>query len=170
MSLAPVRGIPYIPASLPKVLARHYSGAMFKLWIAMAARLMRRCPLCPGRGRRSAAVLGVAWALALLSGPALAQQDEGAPAANPAPVVYVAPIEGTIDHGLAPFVARIVEEASEIEGSVVLLDIDTFGGRVDAAVLTGLALGGRVAPWLCFDRKHYFYPDLPKGYQISQFD
>ena len=39
---------------------------------------------------------------------------------------------------------------------------------VDAAVLTGLALGGRVAPWLCFDRKHYFYPDLPHGFQVTQ--
>lgn len=50
------------------------------------------------------------------------------------PLVYVLPIEGVIDLGLAPFVARVIAEASEAEAAAVILEIDTFGGRVDAAV------------------------------------
>ncbi|MCA9106019.1 MAG: Asp-tRNA(Asn)/Glu-tRNA(Gln) amidotransferase subunit GatB [Planctomycetales bacterium] len=38
------------------------------------------------------------------------------------------------------------------------------------AVVTGLALNGSIPPVTRWDRKNYFYPDLPKGYQISQLD
>jgi aspartyl-tRNA(Asn)/glutamyl-tRNA(Gln) amidotransferase subunit B len=41
---------------------------------------------------------------------------------------------------------------------------------VDFAILAALALGCRVQPVSVFARKNYFYPDLPKGYQISQYD
>ncbi len=34
----------------------------------------------------------------------------------------------------------------------------------------GMAIGGTLAPWSEFDRKNYFYPDIPKGYQISQYE
>lgn len=50
------------------------------------------------------------------------------------PVVYVISIDGTIDLGLAPFLDRTVREAKESGAAAVLLDINTFGGRVDAAV------------------------------------
>ena len=43
-------------------------------------------------------------------------------------------------------------------------------GAVERAVRFGLAVGAHIAPRSVFARKNYFYPDLPKGYQISQFD
>ena len=43
------------------------------------------------------------------------------------------------------------------------------GECVRQAVRTGLALGARINKRSVFDRKNYFYPDLPQGYQISQF-
>jgi len=44
------------------------------------------------------------------------------------------------------------------------------GEAVRLGVLAGLALGCTIPDRAKFDRKNYFYPDLPKGYQISQFD
>jgi len=41
---------------------------------------------------------------------------------------------------------------------------------VHFGLMIGLALGSQLAPRSIFHRKNYFYPDLPKGYQISQFD
>ncbi|MDR2364519.1 MAG: Asp-tRNA(Asn)/Glu-tRNA(Gln) amidotransferase GatCAB subunit B, partial [Zoogloeaceae bacterium] len=41
---------------------------------------------------------------------------------------------------------------------------------VECAIRFGLAVGGKVAEKSVFARKNYFYPDLPKGYQISQYE
>jgi aspartyl-tRNA(Asn)/glutamyl-tRNA(Gln) amidotransferase subunit B len=43
-------------------------------------------------------------------------------------------------------------------------------GAVERAICFGLAVGAKVAPQSIFARKNYFYPDLPKGYQISQYE
>jgi aspartyl-tRNA(Asn)/glutamyl-tRNA(Gln) amidotransferase subunit B len=43
-------------------------------------------------------------------------------------------------------------------------------GAVERAIQFGLAIGATVAPQSIFARKNYFYPDLPKGYQISQYE
>jgi len=43
-------------------------------------------------------------------------------------------------------------------------------GAVERAIQFGLAVGATIAPQSIFARKNYFYPDLPKGYQISQYE
>ena len=44
------------------------------------------------------------------------------------------------------------------------------GTALQLAIKTALALNCQIAPFTKWDRKQYFYPDLPKGYQISQYD
>jgi membrane-bound serine protease (ClpP class) len=58
------------------------------------------------------------------------------PAAPPARdrFVVVAPIEGMIDLGLVPYVDRVLKSAAQDGAAAVLLEVNTFGGRVDAAV------------------------------------
>ncbi|SFJ86899.1 aspartyl/glutamyl-tRNA(Asn/Gln) amidotransferase subunit B [Paraburkholderia megapolitana] len=43
-------------------------------------------------------------------------------------------------------------------------------GAVERAITFGLSIGATIAPRSIFARKNYFYPDLPKGYQISQYE
>ena len=50
-------------------------------------------------------------------------------------------------------------------GSLPVLNPESHG----LAVVAGLALGCKISEVSRFDRKHYFYPDLPKGYQITQY-
>ena len=86
-------------------------------------------------GRRGVRSLAM-YAVTLL---ALAVTARAVPA-QARPVVHIIPIHGMIDMGLAPFVQRILDEAARDSVSAVILDINTFGGRVDAAVLIRDAL------------------------------
>jgi membrane-bound serine protease (ClpP class) len=94
-------------------------------------------------GVRSVFALGLLCSLSLV-GTALAQKP---------PVAHVAPIEGMIDLGLAPFVERVLREASDAGAAVVVLEINTFGGRVDAAVLIRDALLNVKIPTVAFINK-----------------
>jgi len=53
-----------------------------------------------------------------------------------------------------------------LPGSLPVLN----GAAVERAIRFGLAVGAKIAPLSIFARKNYFYPDLPKGYQISQYE
>jgi membrane-bound serine protease (ClpP class) len=93
-------------------------------------------PAGAARTAHGAAALGLVGLLALA--------PPAAGATTPA-VVFVAPIEGMIDLGLAPFVRRVLDEAAEARAAAVILEINTFGGRVDAAVsIRDALLGSRV--------------------------
>jgi membrane-bound serine protease (ClpP class) len=82
-----------------------------------------------------------AWAVPPDAGPRTAP-DAGpgatraaTPLAGASQVAFVARIEGMIDLGLGPFVERVLQTAKEQRAAVVVLEVDTFGGRVDAAVV-----------------------------------
>ena len=64
--------------------------------------------------------------------------------------VYRIPIQGVIELGLAPFVERSVLEAAQAEASVIILDLDTPGGRVDAAERIADAVSDSEVPVYAF--------------------
>jgi len=111
------------------------NGCLILAWSHALLRCARR--LCVGDRRFLLDAIG-RWAVRLSivgigllttlgqNGPSLAQTTS---------VVYVAPIEGTIDLGLAPYVQRALEEAMDAGAAAVIFEINTFGGRVDAAVV-----------------------------------
>jgi membrane-bound serine protease (ClpP class) len=68
-------------------------------------------------------------------------------------IVYIASIEGVIDLGLAPFVDRILAEAADARAAALILEINTLGGRVDAALLIRDALLGGSVPTVAFVNK-----------------
>ena len=66
----------------------------------------------------------------------------------------------------APPNTQVCPTCLGLPGSLPVMNRTAF----DLAVRAALALDCRIAPFTKWDRKNYFYPDLPKGYQISQFD
>jgi membrane-bound serine protease (ClpP class) len=83
------------------------------------------CGIDRGWMRRLATAALAALAIAAIP-PARATQAR--------PIVHVVPIEGMIDLGLAPFLQRVLTQAGSDGAAAVVLQINTFGGRLDAAV------------------------------------
>jgi len=65
-------------------------------------------------------------------------------------IVYVAQIDGMIDLGLAPYVKRVLNEATAAGAAAVVLEINTFGGRVDGAVQIRDALLAASIPTIAY--------------------
>ncbi len=99
--------------------------------------------------RRRPAALAVALAatLGVLTLPGLSQ--------GPAPV-YLVPVTGTIEMGIAPFIERSLEEAAAAGAPAVILDIDTPGGRVDAAERIADAVRDSKVPVYAFVNRRAF--------------
>jgi aspartyl-tRNA(Asn)/glutamyl-tRNA(Gln) amidotransferase subunit B len=66
----------------------------------------------------------------------------------------------------APPNTQVCPTCLGLPGSLPVMNRHAF----DLALRAALALNCQIAPFTKWDRKNYFYPDLPKGYQISQFD
>ncbi len=79
--------------------------------------------------RRRWCALGACLLALVARGAGSAQEAQAPP-----PTVVVVSVDGVIDLGLSPLVARAVEEARARDAAALVLDINTFGGRVDAAV------------------------------------
>ncbi len=93
------------------------------------------CPAPPGSpASRRPTWLGRASVLSLLAGAIAAIGCAKAPTELPTEaVVYRVPVKNTIELGLAPFVERSLDEAAAAGADAVILELDTPGGRVDAA-------------------------------------
>ena len=65
-------------------------------------------------------------------------------------VVYRVPIQGVIDLGLPTFIERIIDEAEKNQIQAIIFDIDTFGGRVDAATQIKDAILDSDVPTIAF--------------------
>src|SRR5690606_26104504 len=87
----------------------------------------------PTLSRRGLRVLSSFVAAVLAPAGVTAQQAEAPAVAAGSGVVYRVPVTGVVEMGLAPFIERSLAEASAAGARAAILDIDTPGGRVDAA-------------------------------------
>lgn len=76
------------------------------------------------------------------------------------------PSPAHVDHWDAPANTLIDSTVLALPGALPVMNREA----VEMAMMVGLALGCQISPLSRWDRKSYFYPDLPKAYQISQYD
>lgn len=101
-------------------------------------------------GRISRSMLAAAlWALAAALHPA-SSAPVSAQAPSTSPIVYRVPVTGVVEMGLAPFISRSIREAESAGATAIVLDIDTPGGRVDAAQQISDALADARVPTYAF--------------------
>jgi membrane-bound serine protease (ClpP class) len=74
----------------------------------------------------------------------------------PSGPVYRVPVRGVIELGLAPFVERSIEEAQQARAAAVVLELETPGGRVDAAERIANAIGDSEVPVYAFINRHAY--------------
>ncbi len=74
-------------------------------------------------------------------------------AAQPPGAVYVVPVEGNIDQGLARFIVRAFAEAQRARASAIVVEITTLGGRVDSALDIVDAISGSTVPVTAYVRQ-----------------
>lgn len=99
---------------------------------------------------RQTTTIGAVLLAAALQSPGATAQD-----ARPGPV-YRVPVQGTIELGLAPFVERSIQEAEQNGASVLILELETPGGRVDAAERIANAIGDAQLPVYAFINRHAY--------------
>jgi membrane-bound serine protease (ClpP class) len=87
------------------------------------------------------------YLLAVTAATLMGVADPGATASQ---VVYRLDVHGTIENGLAPYIARGIREANEAGAAAVYLDLDTPGGRIDAAERIADAVRGSAIPVYAF--------------------
>lgn len=87
--------------------------------------------------RQFMVLIAIACTLGALAVPGTVQNES---------IVYRVPVTGEIELGLAPYIQRAVKEADEVGAAALILDIDTPGGRVDAAEIISDALTDSEVP------------------------
>lgn len=105
------------------------------------------------RARITPALIGLLLLCAGMLGMALAPETGAQGAGRD---VYVADISGTIDLGLAPYLDRVLDDASNANAAAVILEINTPGGRLDAALQMRDSLLGSDIPTIAWVNRDAF--------------